>query len=106
VWATYYDDLENPWAIRVNASYAEMVERGWNTANVDLLFPLPRQYVPRKVFGYDDDGNRRFAVIGHVEALVWTGQSSTFAIIANNGATALVHVAGRYSERRPPVTEP
>jgi hypothetical protein len=100
VWATYFDDNEEAWALQVNAEYVGMQERGWQTANVQLVHPMPRGWLPRKVFGYDVDGNRCWAVIPDVASLLWTGASSSFAIITNDGAVAIVTVAGRVSERR------
>jgi hypothetical protein len=105
-WASYFDDTEEPWAVQVLSSYVDMIERGWQTANVQLLHPLPRGFRTRRVFGYDEAGRRQFAVIPDVASLLWTGGSSSFAILSNDGQLQFVTVAGRLNEfRRVPRAE-
>jgi len=98
VWGIYVADDDSAWALRVNATYFSHTERGWDDATGTGLDPLPRQWVPRKVIGLDQNGHPQTAVSPRTDTLLWTGQSSSFSILGNDGSTILCSVIGRLAE--------
>lgn len=100
VWGVYLDDLGVAWRLRVDADYATHAERGWVEANPEAVDPLPRQWVPRRVVGVDDEGRRRAAVVATTSAELWTGAVSTFEIEGSDQLPHAVVVTELNGERR------
>jgi len=99
VWGRYVDNFGNTWALRVDADYATMDERGWDTTNITGLFPLPRGWLPRRVVGVDETGRLQSAISATTDSLLWSGLSSSFAIEANDGSLVICTVTGFEAER-------
>ena len=104
LWAVYVSDDQVAYAVRELDVYIDQVERGWTTAGVNGLVPLPRGWLPRRVFGVDADGNRRTALVASLGAALWTGVTTAFQVIGSDLQLHEVTVVGRAMERqrRPP----
>jgi len=105
VWGEYIDDDGGIWAIKVNATYFDAIERGWFADDGTGHPPLPRQWKPRRVVGVDEFGHGQTAVSPRTDTLIWTGASSSFAVLGNDGSTIVCTVVGRLAEvtsARPP----
>jgi hypothetical protein len=97
-WGTYVTDDGRPFSLRVNDTYFSAEERGWTGADGFGYFPLPRQWLPRRVIGIDLDGHPQTAIAATLESLIWTGESSSFAVLGNDGALVVCTVIGRLAE--------
>jgi hypothetical protein len=108
-WGQYFDDNGGIWAVRVNSTYFGHVERGWTFEDDPNRPPMPRQWLPRRVVGIDEFGHGQTAVSPSTDSLIWSGQSSSFSILGNDGSIILCTVIGRLEEntsKRPPGTSP
>lgn len=99
VWAIYNSDDGNQYALRVDADYAAMPERGWTVPAPAGMPPYPRGWMIRKVVGLDSDGHPRKAGVGSITADLWTGVVKTFDINASDETVHTVTVDRMYSER-------
>lgn len=97
-WAYYHSDDGNVYAVKVEADYAAMAERGWEYPASAGTFVYPRGWSERKVVGPDETGRVRKAIVASTTADLWTGVASTFAIIGNDGLTHTCTVLRRYNE--------
>jgi len=100
IWGEYFDDVGGIWLLRVNSTYFGHVERGWLADDGTGHPPMPRQWKPRRVVGVDFLGHGQTAVSPTTSSLIWTGQSSTFSVLGNDGSTLLCTVVGRLEEER------
>jgi hypothetical protein len=99
VWGQYVSDDGNTYALRVDADYHAMTDRGWSTPAASGTPVYPRGWTPRKVLGLDELGHPRFAVIADVSAPLWTGASGTFVINASDESEHTCTVIQRRGER-------
>lgn len=104
VWGAYFDDDGTAWLVRVDADYALEASRGWGVIVPATTSQLPRGWTPRRVWGTDPSGNKRFAVVSRVDADLWTGAVGSFVIEANDNTLVEVEVLGRLREHRLPVS--
>lgn len=105
IWGEYVDDDGGIWALRVNATYFGHSERGWSPDDGTGHPPFPRQWKPRVVLGVDIEGHGQRAISPTTASLIWTGDSSSFSVLGNDGSTILCTVVGRLGEvtsSRPP----
>lgn len=102
-WGDYRDDDGNEWALAVDSDYITDPDRGWTLAGDTGLVPLPRQWRPRRVIGIDSRGGKQQAVVGSVEASLWTGAVTTFTFKPNSGETETATVVEYRGEKRVPV---
>jgi hypothetical protein len=102
VWGTYVDDLDRAWAMRVDADYADQVERGWEVPPPDGALPFPRGWKPRMVFGVDELGNVRHARVARLDADLWTGGAGAFFFEATDQSVLLATVFELRGERLRP----
>ena len=100
VWAVYVDDDGGQWGLLVDADYVQDADRGWITDGAETLFPMPRQWLPRKVIGIDELGRTQYAIAGSLAAAIWTGLVPTFVFTANDGISRVADITGRLQERR------
>jgi hypothetical protein len=100
VWGTYFDDLNRPWALRVDDDYFRQPARGWFTQASSDSFPFPRGWFPRRVIGVDTNGNFRTAVAPSTSSPIWTGGSLFFSIEASDQSLVSCQVVGRLQELR------
>ena len=87
-WGYYGSDDGHTYAIRVDADYAVMPERGWVAPAANGTFVYPRGWTPRRAIGIDDRGRLQEAVVATTSADLWTGAAVTFTI---NGTDELPH---------------
>ena len=80
----YWDDDGTPWRLQVDSDYANMADRGWEIALTPGLYPLPRGWEPRGVWGMDDTGRMFFARVARLDARLWTGAARTFIAYDSN----------------------
>ncbi len=99
VWATYLSDDGNSYALKVDADYAAMPERGWIWPAPPGWPVYPRGWIPRKVTGLDASGHVREALVATVTADLWTGVATTFTINASDEAAHTCTVLKRLAER-------
>lgn len=99
-WSVYLDDTGAPWALQVDSEYAVMLERGWGGADPTGLDPFPRTWKTRKVRGLEESGRSHHAVVADLSAPLWTGEATTFTIIANDGTPILCTVVELFAEKR------
>lgn len=99
-WAIYVDDTETAWAVRVDADAYEELGRGWTSAGVESLAPLPRLWQPRKVIGVDASGRTHSAAIADVASGLWSGLITTFMVEANDNVIVAATVIARLREVR------
>lgn len=84
VWAYYVSDDGNTYALKVDADYAPMPERGWVFPAAMGTPVYPRGWLPRKVVGLDESGHPREAVVASVGADLWTRVALTFHFYATD----------------------
>lgn len=96
----YLDDLGTPWRLQVDADYAEDPIRGWVPALTPGLYPLPRRWEPRQVYGIADDGRLVFARCGTTTCDLWTGVALDFNFSGNDGRVYRVRRIGQRAEVR------
>ena len=99
-WGLYVDNDGNGWAVKVDSDYLLDPDRGWVEV-LDASTPqLPRGWKPRKVIGFDDQGNRRTAIAATTDAPIWALSVGTFTIEASDQTSQLVTITGRLEERQ------
>lgn len=98
VWGEYQTNDGTAFALQVDANYLAMPERGWVAATTGE-FPLPRGWIPRRVFGIDDLGRVQFAIAATLAADIWTGVASTFTILGTDDAPHTCTIFKRVDER-------
>lgn len=84
VWAYYYDDVGGIWALKVDADYALMPERGWSSPVATTTPPFPRGWRPRYVVGLDSEGHPRRAIVASVTATLWSRSVGFFSFYASD----------------------
>lgn len=99
VWAYYVSDDGTTYALRVDADYAAMSERGWTHPAAVGTPVYPRGYMTRKVIGIDELGHPRKAVVGTTTCSLWTGTVTTFTINASDETPHTCTVTQRFAER-------
>lgn len=99
-WAVYVTDTGFQFALRVDADSIEDPCRGWSTAGVEGMVPLPRQWAPRVVVGQEPSGRTHLARVASVDAPLWTGICTDFTVQTNDQETVLCRVIQRRQERR------
>lgn len=98
-WAVYDSDDGNQYALRVDADYFGMPERGWTLEAPAGMPPYPRGWFPRKAVGLDSDGHPRKAIVASVSAPLWTRSATTFTVNASDETPHVVTVTRFYAER-------
>jgi hypothetical protein len=104
VWCLYIDDAERPFVLRVDADLALLPEAGWVQTDEASMIPFPREWRPRRVYGWDAEGNLRFRRVATTTCDLWTGAVDTFQIQGTDNLAHSVIVLGRQMEntrRRP-----
>lgn len=96
----YIDDNGTPWRLQVDSDYAHDSDRGWVIAESPGLYPLPRGWVPRGVWGMDDTGKLFFARVGWLGARLWTGAATSFFAYDTNRDLRICEVIRWASEVR------
>lgn len=99
LWAVYETDDGRLFSLRVDADAVGAGDRGWVTSGAELTNPLPRGWMPRIVVGIDGNGHIRHTRIGRVDAPLWIGTDSSWALEATDGSIQAVTVIGRRQER-------
>ena len=99
-WAVYIDDLNREWALRVDADSIDDIVRGWTVVGVETLFPLPREWTPRKVVGTEESGVIHPVVVASLTCDLWTGAATTFEVECSDGLFRTCKVIGRRNETR------
>lgn len=86
VYAIYTADDDRQYLRQVDIDQAGQLERGWGTWDGATPMNLwPQRAVPRMVYGVSPTtGRRGHAVVGSVEAFLWTGASSSFTVETND----------------------
>lgn len=98
-WGYYHSDDGNTYALRVDADYAAMPERGWVSPAAPGTYVYPRGWTPRRVIGLDDVGRVQEAVVASTSSDLWTGVALTFTINATDELPHTCNVIARKSER-------
>jgi len=99
VWGNYHSDDGHVYALRVDADYFAMPERGWVGVAPPGTFVYPRGWTPRMVRGLDSGGNLQRAVVASTAADLWTGAATTFTINATDELPHVCNVIDRKAER-------
>lgn len=102
VWGLYVDDLGDGYAVKVDADYFADSRRGWGAVDPTTVPQLPRGWLPRKVFGYDEEGRSNMAIAATVDAPIWTGEVSTFVVYGADQLAHFVDIVTRFREKRLP----
>lgn len=100
VSAIYVDDSGGTWRLRVDADEAQELSRGWETDGAELLAPMPRGWLPRRVVGVDSSGHAQAARVARTDADLWTGVATTFVLMLSDGTTDTATVVARQAEMR------
>ena len=100
VWGQYHSDDGLIYAIRVDADYHAMPERGWTTPASAGAVIYPRQWTPRKVVGLDELGHPRRAVVASANAPLWVGQADVFTIQGSDQQNHQCSVIRSLTEKR------
>jgi hypothetical protein len=100
IWGRYVSDDGNTYALRVDADYHAMVERGWDVPADSATIVYPRGWRPRYALGLDAAGHPRRAVVASVVASLWVGSVTTFTIRASDGSLVPCSVVELRQERR------
>jgi hypothetical protein len=101
VRCTYVTDVGTEFWLWVDRDAAADPNRGWVEAPLGALYPLGRQWLPRRVIGLDSDGHTRYTRIGNVGAALWLGNATTWAYEGTDQALHVATVVGRQEERAP-----
>jgi hypothetical protein len=98
VRAVYVSDDGTEFALLVDADHAGDPGRGWTQPAGELLAYAPRGFLPRRVVGVDETGRQQTALIGNIEAPLWTGVQTTFSVEASDQTTIEAIVVLRQQE--------
>ena len=101
-WFLYASDDGALYALSVDADYALQPQRGWLTSAPSGTPPLPRGWRARYVVGLEASGRAHRALVGNVDAELWTGASTSFDIETSDGGLETCTVIGRVQERNRP----
>lgn len=99
-YCAYVDDNGGTWAVAVDSDYVDHPERGWRRTEDNEFYPLPRGWRPRTAIGIDAGGASQSAVVGSVDADLWTGAATQFTFRDSEGEAQLATVVRRQAERR------
>lgn len=99
-YCVYNDDNGGRWAVAVDSDYVDHPERGWVRTADNELYPLPRGWRTRRVVGLDASGASQSAVVGSLEADLWTGAQAVFTFRDSEGQAQLATVIRMEAERR------
>lgn len=99
IWGVYVSDDGNSYALRVDADYFAMPERGWTSTAPAGMPPYPRGWFPRKAVGLDPNGHPRKAVVATPVADLWTGVTREFHIRDSDGSLQTCTGIRLYGER-------
>jgi hypothetical protein len=98
-WCRYYSDDGRVFALRVDADYQLQPQRGFNELAEAGEPPLPRGWLPRAVVGLEPSGRVQRAIVGHVDAELWSGTRDDFDVVDSNGDVQTCTVVAWYGER-------
>ena len=99
-WCAYHDDNGGVWGVQVDSDYVDHPERGWTRAADNEFYPLPRAWRTRRVLGLDGSGSTQSAVVGTLDADLWTGATTVFTIRDSEGQAQQCASIRREPERR------
>jgi len=99
-WVVYVDDNGGRWGLEVDSDYVDHPERGWVRAADNELYPLPRAWRARRAAGLDAGGRTQFALVGTLEADLWTGAATVFTFRDSEGTPQQATVIRYEAERR------
>ena len=85
VWCAYVADSGDVFALRVDADYQLQEQRGMVPVEDPAPSPLPRGWRPRRVLGLEPSGRRHTAVVGRLDADLWSGARGDFDVVDSNG---------------------
>jgi len=96
---TYVTDAGDEFWVWVDRDSLGDANRGWVEAPLGALFPLGRQWLPRRMVGLDSDGHTRYTRIGNVGAALWTGAATQWAYEGSDQVQHVATVVARQEER-------
>lgn len=99
-YCVYEDDNGGRWAVAVDSDYVDHPERGWVRTADNELYPLPRGWRTRRVVGLDSRGSSQLAVVGSLQADLWTGANPQFTFRDSEGTPQVATVIRMEAERR------
>jgi len=99
-YCVYNDDNGGRWAVAVDSDYVDQPERGWVRTADNELYPAPRGWRTRRVIGLDAGGASQHAVVGSLEADLWTGAATQFTFRDSEGQAQTATVIRLQAERR------
>src|SRR5262245_44512560 len=98
----YHTDTDKLFWLWVDADSVSDPNRGWVEMSPNQLDPLPRGWLPRRVFGVDPLGKTQRVRVASVSAPLWTGSAQTWQFEASDRSLVTATRIGRQSERAEP----
>lgn len=102
----YVDDNGLEWAMRVDGDYFNDPVRGWGPPADGSQHPFPRGWRPRCAIGLDATGRKILAIVPHLGAPLWTGESTTFTFEARDTSLQEATVIGLLGEKSQILNDP
>jgi hypothetical protein len=98
-WMLYASDTGFDYALKVDAVYVAMPERGWASVAVPDTVQYPRGWRPRAVIGVTAAGGLVLAICATTGCALWTGEVSEITYIDRSGQLAVATSIGKQAER-------